>query len=98
MAVTVTLDLFLKPEATEEFVGMLAEMLPDTRAFQGCQGVAVVRNQDDPNQITLIERWDSRADQERYIAWRTETGAMNGAAEASAAPIKMTYFDELQQY
>ncbi len=96
MPVTVILELYVKSEAVDEVVAGLAADLPDTRAYQGNLGVQVVRDQADPNHITLIERWQERADQERYIAWRQETGSMERTVAASSAPPTITYYDELQ--
>ena len=45
-------------------------------------------NADAPDEIILIQGWDSRADQERYIAWRQETGDLQQlVATLREAPI-----------
>jgi quinol monooxygenase YgiN len=95
MAVTVVLELYVKPESADDVIAGLKADLPDTRAFEGNLNVDVVRNQDDPAHITLIERWSERGDQERYIAWRQETGVLEKTAQVLAAPLKVTYYDEL---
>ena len=52
----------------------LRDNLGDTRAFDGFQTLVATTNQDDPEQVAVIEQWDSRQHYERYIAWRTERG------------------------
>ena len=74
MAVTVTLALAIKKERLDEFKGVIKDALPDTRAFDGCQSVDVYENHDKPGEIFLVERWDSKEHQQKYIAWREETG------------------------
>ncbi len=96
MAVTVILDLYVKPEAVDDVIAGLAADLPDTRAFEGNLKVEVCRDQEDPNHITLVERWEQRAHQEKYIAWRGETGNLEKTAAAMSGPLKVTYFDELE--
>ena len=96
MPVTVILELHMKAETVEDVLQGLAADLPDTRAYKGNLSVDVVRDQADPCHITLIERWQERADQEAYIAWRTSTGSMEQTIAASAAPPTITYYDEMQ--
>jgi quinol monooxygenase YgiN len=68
--VKVTYVMNLKPEVTDAFCSSMPQMLPDTRAFKGCRSVNCYRSTDDANKIILIEEWDSKADYEKYLAWR----------------------------
>jgi quinol monooxygenase YgiN len=97
MAVTVILDLYVKPEAVEGVLAGLKADLPDTRAFAGNLKVDTCRDQDNPSHLTLVERWENRSDQEKYIAWRTESGTMEQTAQVVTQPITMTYFDEVAE-
>jgi quinol monooxygenase YgiN len=96
MPVTVILELHIKQEAVDDVVAGLAADLPDTRAYQGNLSVEVLRDQADLCHITLVERWQERADQETYIAWRVSTGSMEQTVAASTAPPTIIYYDELQ--
>ena len=51
MSVTVTLAFSVKPERADEFKSLLKELLPDTRAYDGCQNVDVYQDQDNPGLI-----------------------------------------------
>ena len=53
MAITVTLAFSVVPERVEEFKTLLKELLPNTRAYDGCQSVDVYQDQDDPGLIYL---------------------------------------------
>ena len=55
MAVTVTLEFSVIPERAEEFKALLEELLPDTRAYDGCHRVDVYQDQDNPGSIYLME-------------------------------------------
>lgn len=93
MAITMILDLKIQPARLDEFMTLLAEILPDTRGYDGCLGLETCVDQDDPNHVVLIERWDSRAHYDRYLAWRTETGLVDTFRGFLSAPPGFTYLD-----
>jgi quinol monooxygenase YgiN len=93
--VTITLVLNLKPEAVAPFCSSLPEMLKDTKKFAGFRSIRIMQHKSDPNQVIFIEEWNSEEDYMKYIAWRTETGAMDGMAAAITAPPKMEVWPTL---
>jgi quinol monooxygenase YgiN len=95
MSVVVLLEIQVKPEALDEMKAFLKKNLPDTRAYDGCQGVDIYGNLDDTGNLVLYERWDSRQHYEKYLAWRTETGALNQLGTMVAAPPSIRYFQRL---
>jgi len=76
MTCMVLLELKAKAGTGETLVGVFKQILPETRAYDGCIGVDVYRNQDDKDVVVLVEQWESRAKYEKYFAWREETGAI----------------------
>jgi len=94
MAVTVTLTFSVKPERAEEFKSLLKELLPDTRAYDGCQSVDVYQDQDDPGLIYLVEDWRFNAHQQRYQAWRDEIGIAETVGPFLASEPRFNYFDK----
>ena len=95
MAVTVTFGLQIKLDRLDEFKNVLREILPDTRAFSGCQDVRVIENQDSPGSITLLEGWDSKEDHIKYVTWRTEIGTVETLAGFVEAEPATTYYDTI---
>ncbi len=93
MAVTVLLELQAKGEKAAEMKQVFKEILPDTRAYDGCLGVDVIENQDDAANVVLIERWETRAKYETYLAWRQESGFIDRLGGYIAAPPSIRYFD-----
>ncbi len=93
MSILATAEFFVKPEKSEEFLGMLKAALPDTRAYEGCELVETHVNQDDPGHVFLIEKWQERANHESYLGWRMETGMMGLLEPYVTAPPKFGYFD-----
>lgn len=79
MSIVMAVTLKVKPETYDGFVAGLGEMLAETRTRPGCLGLCLAGNPADSS-VLLYERWDSIEDQQRYIAWRTERGEMDGMA------------------
>tara|TARA_R110002074_G_scaffold145034_1_gene293302 strand:+ start:174045 stop:174338 length:294 start_codon:yes stop_codon:yes gene_type:complete len=91
MSVDVILDLQVSLENREELLSVFAAILPDTRAYQGCQSVVVTSNDDDLNNIVLLEKWDNRSDHESYMGWRTERGDIDKLVALLSAPPAIKY-------
>ncbi len=93
MAVTVLLELQLQEDKVDTLLQTMKEILPDTRGYDGCIGVEVVQNQDEPANIVLIQKWETRPHYEKYLAWRTETGVVEQLGTLVAAPPSIKFFD-----
>ncbi len=91
MSVDVILNLQVNPENREELLAVFEAILPDTRAYQGCQSVVVTSNEDDIHNIVLLEKWDQRSDHESYMGWRTERGEIDKLVSLLSAPPAVTY-------
>jgi len=96
MSVTVLLEVQSKLEKLAELKSTFKNTLPDTRAYEGCQGVEVIENQDDSCNLILIQRWDSRQHYEKYLGWRTKTGAVKALGAMLAQPPSVRYFDGIK--
>jgi len=96
MPVTVIVDVPVKPELLEATIAKFHEVLPATRAFEGCLEVDLLQRQDDPNRVVLVEKWESRSDHELYMAWRKEskTGVLH--PDVVAGPVDMIYLDPVK--
>lgn len=95
MSVTILLDAQVKPEAVDEMISFLKEILPDTRVYEGCQGIEVQQNQEDSSNLVMIEKWESRQLYEKYLGWRTETGVMDKIGSMLSQPPSIRYFDQI---
>ncbi|MBF0276554.1 MAG: antibiotic biosynthesis monooxygenase [SAR324 cluster bacterium] len=93
MSVTVVLELQAKPESSDELRATLKAILPDTRAFEGCESIEVVGNQEDACNLIIYEKWTSRAQNEKYMQWRTETGALEKLGAMLAQAPSFRFYD-----
>jgi quinol monooxygenase YgiN len=92
MSVLVIADMQIKPGRADEALGVLATMLGDTRAFDGCRDLKVYRGQGGEDRVLLVEEWDSSEQHLAYRAWRA-TAAVSPLAELYAAPPVVSYFE-----
>ena len=73
MAVTNIDRLSIKPERLDEWMTYFESLLPDLRAYDGCQGLEVYQNQDEPSNLIVVHRWDSKEHYRKYVDWREGT-------------------------
>lgn len=93
MSVMVLLEAPVKPEEISNMKSYLAEILPESRGYEGCQGFELYFNTEDDGKMVLIEHWDSRPQHEKYLGWRTETGVMDKIGGMLAGPPNIRYFE-----
>ena len=91
MALVAHLDLRFQPEVVEKAHQMLAEILVDTRAFEGCLGVDVLIDNADPAHVLVHEIWESAERDAAYREWRAGEGATALGTVLAAAPT-LTFF------
>ncbi|MGB0237369.1 MAG: putative quinol monooxygenase [Cycloclasticus sp.] len=91
MSVDIILDLHVNPENREELLSFFSSILPDTRAYKGCQNITVTSNEDNLHNIVILEKWNQRSDYENYMAWRTERGDIEKIASLLASPPNLRY-------
>jgi quinol monooxygenase YgiN len=87
------MDPSVKSEDISNMKSYMAELLPDARAYDGCQAIDVYFNTEDEGSMVLVEHWDSRPHHEKYVGWRTETGVMDKIGGMLAGPPSIRYFE-----
>jgi quinol monooxygenase YgiN len=95
MSVVVLLDFRVKPDVVEEAREFFKKILPETRAYAGCEGLDVYSNADDPTNIVFYERWQSREHYQKYFSWRTGNGSMDEFGKKLAGPPTIRYFNRI---
>ena len=95
MTTKATFDFRVKPGRAAVAEKMLADALPDTRAFSGCISVEVMRDSDEPDRWFLMEEWESHAHHQAYAGWRAETGWVECFAANLDGEPALRYFDPI---
>ena len=92
MSQTVYAEFPCKEGEGANLVNMLREILPDTRAFEGCESIEVYTGgSDNADDVVIWQRWATRANHEAYLAWRTETGAFDAIIPILAGEFRISY-------
>jgi quinol monooxygenase YgiN len=89
--VMVTVKLVAKEQ--DKTIDHLSRALPTTRNYQGCRYSNTYIQQDKPEEIVLIEGWDSRQAQQNYIQWCKETGALDELLVLLTKPPVVEFWD-----
>jgi len=93
MSIIVLFKMSAKEESLEEIKKYFKEILPETRSFEGCQGVQLYENTESPTKLTVHSKWASEEAQKKYGAWRTETGAIDKLTSMLSEPMSMQFYD-----
>ena len=93
MSILVLWEAQVKPDKIVDMKSYLAQILPDTRSYNGCQGLDVQFNMDDPGNMVFVEQWKSRGHHEKYAQWRKETGVSAELGSMLTGPRKVRYFE-----
>ena len=92
--VTVVVEIRAKKDTGNSLVSTFMKVLPLTRESDGIISIELVQNQDDPDALIFIERWETRDHYEKYLAERTEAGALETLAELIEGELNIRYFDQ----
>jgi quinol monooxygenase YgiN len=93
MAVLVILEGKAKREGLASLKSFLQHRFPETRAYDGCQGITMYLDRADEQTFVFVEHWDSISHFERYAAWRQETGELAKLFSMFEGAPSVRYFD-----
>lgn len=94
MAITVLLEINLKPESVAEARELMGRELQTTRAFNGNLTTDVIVDENDPGHWIIYERWESIEHDEAYRTFRAGEGKIEALpALLAAPPVKTRYLD-----
>ncbi|TFD70435.1 putative quinol monooxygenase [Cryobacterium sp. Hb1] len=92
MPITAFLDIHVKAEFLSEAPEVLHDTLLTTRAFDGCLGVDVLVDTEDPTHFVLVEQWVSLEHDAAYRTYRAGPGKSSLGPILSGTPV-LTKFE-----
>ncbi len=95
MSILVFLEIQVKLEDISNMKSYMAEIIPDTRAYDGCRGIDVYFNTEDSSNMVAVEHWDSREHYGKYHAWRKETGVLDKIGSMITGSPSIRYFEKI---
>jgi len=90
--ITAFLDIHVKTESLAEAPDVLRETLIVTRAFDGCLGVDVLVDTEDPTHFVLVEKWTSLEHDAAYRTFRAGPGKSSLGTILTGPPL-LTKFE-----
>jgi quinol monooxygenase YgiN len=87
MSTILIVDAKLKPESISKAIEFFAEIVPDTRAFEGCESIDVCIDSEDSGNLVLVEKWVSMEHYKKYHHWREETGVLDQIRALLDGPV-----------
>ena len=91
MSHTVVLEISCKEGMGPAVLEGLLVSLVDTRAYEGAELIEAYVDADNPDLLFIWEKWATRGNQEAYMAWRMETGALDGLADVITGPPRFLH-------
>lgn len=95
MPIMVLVEVRAKAETVDRFKGELPALFPDTRAYDGCQGITAYACADDGHTLVFVEDWETKTHYERYLAWRKETGVFARLTSMLADAPSIRFFQKV---
>lgn len=84
------------PGKRDELVTKLIEIIPQTRAFDGCNNIVFTESEANPAALLLIEDWDSHEQYDAYKQWRRDSGtSVLGGELVDPNSVSTSYFNVL---
>lgn len=83
----------LTAKDAQAFLQYLAQVLPVTRAYEGCHYVNTLVQPDHSPEVILIQGWATREAQAKYIQWRKQTGDLDQFLSFLTSPPHVEYWD-----
>jgi len=77
MGILIILEVKVKSETKNDLEAFLKEILPDTRSFEGNQGLDVYFDIEEKDVMVLVEKWQSSEHYHKYHEWRLSTGTLD---------------------
>ena len=91
MSIMVAVEFSLQERKQKEFLEILGNVLPDTRAYDGCIKVETYA-EDNGLSIILIEEWETKEHQKAYFQWRVDTGMVDAIGPFVSAPPTIKFY------
>jgi len=92
MKTQVILEAIAKQGKKSELLNFLQEIIPDTRAFKGCNEIYVFE-EGFTNNLTLISNWETKHCYESYFEWRTQTGVIKQLSQLLIGPPDIKFLN-----
>ena len=92
MSILVMREVQIHSDKIADMKSYLAQIVPETRSYNGCQGIDIYFNIDNSGNMIALQQWKSRSHFDKYQQWRRETGVVAKSESMLTEPISTRYF------
>jgi quinol monooxygenase YgiN len=92
MSILVVREVQIQSDKIADMKSYLTQTVPETRSYDGCQGIDVYFNIDNIGNMVVLQQWESRNHFDKYLQWRKETGVVAKSESMLTEPISTRYF------
>jgi quinol monooxygenase YgiN len=94
MTTMICVEATLQAGRVQDATEFLQQRFPETREYAGCQDIIAYLN-DDGKTMMFVEHWDSKADFDKYLAWRQESGSFAAFTDMVDGELKFRTFEQV---
>ena len=95
MSVLLTVSIRAFQGCGGDLVELLGTASPEEE-IDGCFGISVFQNTNDPDEVLIIERWDQVESHKQFLASLEDAGALKPMQEISES-VTRQYFAEIEK-
>jgi len=94
MTMTLLITFDSAPGRRDDVVAKMGEMLPDTKAFPGCEHVELLAVDESDTGLVLFEKWTQPSDYDAYRAFRADSGTSILKSDLVKGPVVTTVLSQ----
>ena len=87
MSILLIIDAKLTQESVSKAVAFYAEIVSDTRSFEGCEAIEICIDSEDAGNLVVVEKWASEDLYKKHYQWREETGVLDHIRALLDGPV-----------
>ena len=93
MSILVMREVQIQSDKIADMKSYLIQTVPETRSYDGCQGIDVYFNIDNPGNMVVLQQWESQDHFDKYLQWRKETGVFSKSVSMLTGSLSTRYFE-----
>ena len=93
MSVKVIAEFNCSEGNADKFIHICRDAFPETRKYEGCEGIDISIDEDDENRLVMTENWTSKEHHQAYLKFRTEEGTLEKLGALLSGLPKFSYFN-----
>lgn len=95
MSILLIAEVKVKNDQIENIKSFMKQITPDTRSFNGNEGIEIYFDVEENDLMVLVEKWNSEEDYHKYHQWRVSTGVIDKLGSMLAGKPKRRFLKSI---